>query len=122
VITGLDHVQVAAPRGCENEARRFYGELLGLVELDKPPLLASRGGVWFTVGLQALHVGVTDDFVSATKAHPALRLESSAALERLAARLGEADVEIVWAEPAETPGVRRFYVSDPWGNRLELLA
>jgi hypothetical protein len=22
----------------------------------------------------------------------------------------------------ELPGVRRFYTSDPWGNRLELLA
>ncbi len=122
MITGLDHVQVAAPRGCEDEARRFYGGLLGLAELDKPSLLASRGGVWFSVGRQALHVGVTDDFVPATKAHPALRLESPAALERLATRLADAELEIVRADPSETPGVRRLYVSDPWGNRVELLA
>ena len=29
-IEGLDHVQLAAPPGCEAEARRFFGELLGL--------------------------------------------------------------------------------------------
>lgn len=122
MITGLDHVQIAAPPGCEDEARRFYGGLLGLVELDKPPLLAQRGGVWFATGEQALHVGVTDDFVPATKAHPALRVHSPGALDRLATRLAAADLEIVWADPAEIPEVRRFYVSDPWGNRLELLA
>ena len=46
----LDHVQVAAPAGCETPARRFYGELLGLVEIDKPAPLAARGGVWFALG------------------------------------------------------------------------
>jgi hypothetical protein len=50
VIDGLDHVQVAAPAGCEAPARAFYGELLGLVELPKPGALATRGGVWFAVG------------------------------------------------------------------------
>jgi hypothetical protein len=35
-VVGLDHMQVAAPRGCEAEARRFYGILLGLEEIDKP--------------------------------------------------------------------------------------
>jgi catechol 2,3-dioxygenase-like lactoylglutathione lyase family enzyme len=62
-IVGLDHVQVAAPDGCENEARRFYGELLGLEELEKPPLLAARGGVWFRVGAQQLHRRVAGGFV-----------------------------------------------------------
>src|SRR4051812_2533517 len=32
----IDHVQVAAPPGCEEEARAFYGGVLGLEELDKP--------------------------------------------------------------------------------------
>src|SRR4051812_35183287 len=32
-IVGLDHVQVAAPPGCEGDARRFYGGLLGLAEV-----------------------------------------------------------------------------------------
>src|SRR5699024_2182119 len=72
VIAGLDHVQVAAPPGCEAEARAFYGRLLGLAELEKPPALAARGGAWFACGAQQLHVGVAADFTPATKAHPAL--------------------------------------------------
>jgi hypothetical protein len=65
----LDHVQVAAPPRCEAAAREFYGELLGLVEVEKPDSLRGRGGVWF----QQLHVGVEEEFRPARKAHPALR-------------------------------------------------
>ena len=122
MILGLDHVQLAAPSGCETEARRFYGTLLGLAEVEKPPLLAARGGVWFRAGAQELHVGVADEFAPARKAHPALRLSSVAELERLAAALASAGTEIAWADPDEIPGSSRFFVSDPWGNRIELLA
>ncbi len=121
-IVGLDHVQVAAPAGCEDDARRFYGALLGLDELEKPPLLAARGGVWFGVGEQQLHVGVADGFAPATKAHPALRISSRAALDRLAARLEAHGIDVRWADPEEIPGGARFFVDDPWGNRVELLA
>ena len=121
-ILGLDHVQVAAPAGCESAARAFYGELLGLAEIEKPPLLAARGGVWFACGSQQLHVGVATEFAAARKAHPALRVVDRGALEALASQLSAAGVEVVWPEPEEIPGATRFYVSDPWGNRLELIA
>ena len=120
-IVGLDHVQVAAPAACEEDARRFYGRVLGLEELAKPPLLAARGGVWFRLGAHELHVGVAEDFTPATKAHPALRVDSSEALEEIAARLRDAGVDVAWADPAEIPGTSRFHVHDPWGNRLELV-
>ena len=122
VIVGLDHVQVAAPPGCEVDARRFYGELLGLEELSKPALLEARGGAWFRAGRHELHVGVADDFRAATKAHPAFRVDSVDELERLAARLKEQELEVAWADPAEIPGTTRFHVRDPWGNRVELVA
>lgn len=120
-IVGLDHVQVAAPAGCEDDARRFYGALLGLEEIEKPPLLAARGGVWFRVGEHQLHVGVADRFIPAAKAHPAFRVSSRASLERLAADLEGHDVRVRWADPEEIPGCMRFFVHDPWGNRIELL-
>jgi len=121
VIVGLDHVQIAAPAACEQAARAFYGELLGLVELPKPPALRARGGVWFELpdGRQ-LHVGVEAPFAPARKAHPALALQSPAALEQLAGELARRGHAPRWDE--ELPGARRCYVEDPFGNRLELLA
>ena len=121
-LVGVDHVQLAAPPGCEPAARRFFGDLLGLDEVEKPPVLAARGGVWFRVGAQELHVGVTDGFAPALKAHPALRAGSTGELEALAVRLEAAGHAVAWADPAEIPGTQRFFVDDPWGNRLELLA
>jgi catechol 2,3-dioxygenase-like lactoylglutathione lyase family enzyme len=117
----LDHVQVAAPAGCEAKARRFYAELLGLTEVDKPAALARRGGVWFALGSGAqLHVGVAEDFAPAVKAHPGLRIESAARLEMLGRRLAAVGAPVVW--DSELPEVRRFFTADPFGNRLELLA
>ncbi|MDA0183997.1 VOC family protein [Solirubrobacter phytolaccae] len=118
-VIGLDHVQIAAPPGCEKAARRFYGELLGLAELPKPEPLRARGGVWFAVGAQQLHVGIEEPFQPALKAHPAFRVEA-AALDEVAARLQQAGTEVAWDHALAD--VRRFFVADPWGNRVELLA
>ena len=115
----LDHVQVAAPPGCEEAARAFYGALLGLPEVDKPEPMRASGGAWFGLGAQQLHVGVAGDFAPATKAHPGLSV-TGAELDALAARLEAAGAPVRWDD--RYPGVRRFYTADPWGNRVELLA
>lgn len=117
-ISGLDHVLVAAPPGCEAEARRFYGGLLGLAEVPKPESL-QRDGVWFACGAQQLHVGAYPDHVPATKAHPAFSVEGEAALRALGERLAAAGADVRWDERLPVP---RFYTDDPWGNRLELIA
>jgi catechol 2,3-dioxygenase-like lactoylglutathione lyase family enzyme len=115
-VSGIDHVQVAMPKGREDDARRFYGELLGLPEQSKPPNLAKRGGCWFGTGAVQLHLGVEDGFRPARKAHPALLVED---LPALVDRLAAAGVEVVTDEPL--PGHDRVYVADPFGNRIELL-
>ena len=115
-ILALDHVQVAMPRGQEQKAREFYGMVLGLAEIPKPPNLARRGGVWFAIGPGQLHLGVEEEFRPARKAHPALLVEDLPALAR---RCREAGYEPVGDEPLE--GYDRFYLSDPFGNRIELL-
>ena len=111
----LQHVSIPIPKDGHDAARAFYGGLLGLPEIEKPEPLRARGGVWFECGAHQLHVGVEDDFRPARKAHPALRVASTAQLRALAERLGD----VRWDD--DLPGFQRFYVDDPFGNRLELL-
>ena len=116
MLDGIDHVQLTAPPGCEPEARRFFSGLLGLEELEKPEPLRARGGVWFRVGGQQLHVGVEQAFAPARKAHPAFAVSD---YDELLARLDSAGVPAT--DDASIPGVRRCHVADPWGNRIELV-
>jgi dUTP pyrophosphatase len=116
--TGFHHVQLAMPRAREDEARAFYGGVLGLTEIPKPEQLAGRGGCWFRSddGSVEMHMGVEDDFRPARKAHPALLVED---LDAVRARLEEAGVEVV--DDEQLHGHIRFYAADPFGNRLELI-
>jgi len=75
-----------------------------------------RGGVWFALGSQQLHLGVEADFRPAKKAHPAFLVRDIAGLRARLEQHGYAPYE---DEPL--PGYARFYVADPFGNRLELM-
>jgi catechol 2,3-dioxygenase-like lactoylglutathione lyase family enzyme len=116
-FTAIDHVQLAMPAGEEERARGFYGDLLSMAEISKPPELAKRGGCWFASGSVQLHLGVEEDFRAAKKAHPALRCRDYAGLT---SRLRAAGVDT--KEDESIPGVRRCHVFDPFGNRIELVA
>ncbi len=107
---------MAMPRGQEAAARAFYETVLGLEERPKPPVLAARGGCWFSNDQVTLHLGVEDDFRPARKAHPALVVED---LDALCGMLEEAGHGVQFDD--EVPGVRRCYVDDPFGNRIELI-
>ncbi len=115
-LLALHHVQLAMPSGGEDQARAFYRNVLGLVEVPKPDNLARRGGCWFEQGDLRIHLGVEQDFRAARKAHPALLVEG---LAGLAARIEVAGYEVVSDEPLE--GFDRLYVYDPFGNRIELM-
>jgi len=116
MIDGLDHLQIAMPAGREEDVRRFYGALLGLPELEKPEPLRQRGGVWFALpdGRQ-LHLGVDPDFRPAKKAHPCFVV--SEGFKSYAEKLREAGFEPTFDN--HNPPTKRFYISDPFGNRLE---
>jgi catechol 2,3-dioxygenase-like lactoylglutathione lyase family enzyme len=116
MITDIDHIQLAMPAGKEALARDFYGRVLGLKEIEKPDDLKRRGGVWFAVGPKQLHLGVQQDFIPATKAHPAFNV---ADLKKLRAVLIEAGHPVI--DDEKLPGYDRFYSADPFGNRLEFL-
>jgi catechol 2,3-dioxygenase-like lactoylglutathione lyase family enzyme len=118
VITGLDHVQVAAPPNAEAEARNFYGSLLGLEEIAKPAELVAAGGAWFACGAQQIHIGTEDPFLASKKAHPAFAVADASTLDVVAERLASAGAPVHWDD--RLPDGLRFYTEDPWGNRLEL--
>jgi catechol 2,3-dioxygenase-like lactoylglutathione lyase family enzyme len=116
-IVGLEHLQLAMPPDEESQARWFYGEVLGLSEIEKPGPLASRGGCWFEGQGITVHLGVEKpDFAPAKKAHPAFIVED---LEATKQTIGEAGLNVV---PDDSiPEVRRFFTNDPFGNRIEFI-
>lgn len=123
----LHHVQVSIPHGEENEARRFYGEALGLHEVAKPPSLAGRGGCWFRafdgdVITAEIHLGVDEPFLPAKKAHPGFVLDSRRELEATAERIANAGYELSWADRDTFEGYVRFHARDGFGNRVEVMA
>jgi catechol 2,3-dioxygenase-like lactoylglutathione lyase family enzyme len=113
----FDHVQLAMPPGREDDARAFYVSVCGMTELPKPAELAQRGGAWFASGELQLHLGIEPGFQPSAKAHLAIRC---ADLDGLLVRLGTAGCDV--REDANLPGLRRAFVNDPFGNRIELIA
>ena len=114
-VVGIHHVQIAIPRGGEDRAREFWGDLVGMSETPKPLSLAARGGCWFTSGSAELHLGVEEPFAPARKAHPAFLVMDLDALEAALAAAGHATERA----DGQVPGVRRFHTYDPFGNRVE---
>jgi catechol 2,3-dioxygenase-like lactoylglutathione lyase family enzyme len=115
---GIDHVQLAANEGCESDARRFYGELLGWTEIPKPESLRQRGGVWFQCGTHQVHIGVQKDFSPAMKAHPAFEVRN---INLLRQYLIQSNIQVINDNARENEGCQRFYLNDPFGNRLEFI-
>jgi catechol 2,3-dioxygenase-like lactoylglutathione lyase family enzyme len=115
-VVRIDHIQIAAPEGCESAARDFYGSVLGMKEIEKPPVLRARGGCWFECGSQQLHIGVEKDFQAGKKAHPAFAVLH---LDELREKLLVRGVRVIYDD--NLPETRRLYAEDPWGNRLEFI-
>jgi len=121
-IVSLQHVQMIVPASQAAEARRFYGDLLGLDEMPRPEALsdAGRTGAWYRIGEQELHLRFETDPVgdpTLSDGHPALITND---LEELRARLSAAGFDLEEAIPIE--GRARFFARDPGGNRVEFLA
>ena len=122
----LHHVQISIARDGEDDARRFYGEALGLQEVSKPPSLTGRGGCWFRASdgdviTAELHLGVDEPFRPAEKAHPGLVLDTLIELEETAAGIEHAGYELSWAERDTFEGYVRFHARDGLGNRVEVM-
>jgi catechol 2,3-dioxygenase-like lactoylglutathione lyase family enzyme len=117
MINEVHHVQVTIPRGMEELGRHFYCQVLGLQEIEKPAALGERGGFWLQVGNRQVHVGVEDGVDHATtKAHIAYQVTD---LDAMRARLVGSSVAI--QEDVPLPGLRRFQIHDPFGNKIEFI-
>jgi catechol 2,3-dioxygenase-like lactoylglutathione lyase family enzyme len=116
-VTRIHHVQITVPKGAEDRARAFYCGVLGLREVKKADALLSRGGFWMECGEAQVHIGVEDGVErAATKAHVAYQVDD---LEAMRARLIAAGIAPIEGIPI--PGMTRFEIRDPFGNRVELL-
>jgi hypothetical protein len=109
----IDYVQIAIPVGGEAEGRRFFGELLGLDEPPKPDSMAKRGGCWFAVAGQQLHLGAEADFCAAKKAHVALATDD---LDAIRGRLDAAG--FMTCDDIPVGSRRRFFTHDLFDNRV----
>ncbi|MFD1451980.1 VOC family protein [Oceanobacillus sojae] len=112
----IDHVQLSAPKDSEETAIRFYSDILGFKEEEKPETLKPNGGVWFRNGEIALHIGIEEPFTPLKKAHPAFEVSGIDALQTY---LEGAGISTKWDN--KLPNAKRFYINDPFGNRIEFL-
>jgi len=117
MLRAIDHVQIAIPPGGEPAARPFYGDFLGLTEVPKSGVQATRGGCWFETGDIKVHLGVEEPFRAARKAHIAFLVDD---VETLRTRAAAAGYETKSDDDFE--GYERVFIHDPFGNRLEFLA
>jgi catechol 2,3-dioxygenase-like lactoylglutathione lyase family enzyme len=84
--------------------------------VSPPPFLAEQGYVWFRAGSVEIHIGPDEEFRPASMGHPAIQVDG---LDELAARAQDAGNAVRFDE--RLPGFRRFFVMDPFGNRLEFM-
>ena len=97
------------------EARRFYTDILGLMEIPKPQELIPNGGLWYQVAGIELHIGTENEIIQ-SKRHPAFEIDNLAGAREMLTRN---HVEI--KEEIQIPGQERFSFFDPFGNRIEFL-
>ncbi|MDQ1557331.1 MAG: hypothetical protein QOD32_391 [Pyrinomonadaceae bacterium] len=112
-VKRLDHVQLCIPPDAEEQAREFYGHVLGLLEIEKPAPLRANGGLWFEIADIQLHIGVERD-QSKSKRHPAFEVENVAAVRRYLEQNG-----VRTRDEIPLAGLERFSFFDPFDNRIE---
>lgn len=113
---GLDHVQITAPLNTEKEVRKFFVDLLGCKEIEKPETLSHFDSLWFEMGTTILHVGLDENHKAEKRGHPAFEVKN---IGDLMDHLEANGVEI--KEDFNLPGARRFYTYAFFGHRMEFL-
>jgi catechol 2,3-dioxygenase-like lactoylglutathione lyase family enzyme len=111
----LDHIQICIPIGKEEDARKFYTDIIGFKEIPKPMELIQNGGLWYEVADIQFHIG-TENEINKSKRHPAFEVVD---VKNARGYLENHGIKI--KEETQVPGQIRFSFIDPFGNRIELL-
>jgi len=112
-IEAIDHVTVQVtdvPR-----AKAFYGKLLGLEEMERPKSF-DFPGAWYRAGTAVVHL------VSQEKGEPEGRHHFClwvADIKEAFKTLHDAGQAVQWDTRRKIPGIARFFIRDPDGNRIE---
>ena len=114
-ISGIDHIQIAAPKALEAETIAFYRDVLGLAEIEKPADLKGRGGAWFLAGDVQLHIGIDPESSPPSKRHVCFLVPN---LNKARAAAQAHGLTLEKDGPAE--GLIRIFIRDPAGNRVEI--
>ena len=112
-VLQLDHCSVLITD--VERSRRFYRDLLGLREIP-PPRTFDFVVLWFELGNHQLHLLLKDKPDTLSPRHFALRVADVAAARRYFAERG-----VPTQETIRIPGADRFFISDPDGNRIEII-
>jgi lactoylglutathione lyase len=119
MIEACHHIGIAVKDF--TESRRFYGDVLELEELPRPPELEKLvRGVWFKLGPTELHLFERADRVprcSATGHHLAFRTSD---FDGICQRIKDAEIEFVSPPGLAPDGIHRAFVNDPSGNLIEI--
>ena len=114
MVISLHHVNVTVSPQLEAATKHFYGEVLGLTQVPKPPT-SRQSGAWYQIGPNQLHLSVENGEQGPLRSgHVCFALSDLAEAEQ---KFRDAGVEII---PEPSPNSPRFFVRDPGGNLLEI--
>lgn len=117
-VLRLQHTSVPMPPDGHDAARRFYGQALGMREVQPPSGLMTGRLVWFRAGEDGHEVHVfADDTMDrkSTAQHLCLQVDD---LPAMRTRLADHGVAI--DETIAITNRPRCFVHDPFGNQIEL--
>ncbi len=116
-VQRLHHAAIVVPTDRLDEARRFYGDVLGLSEADRPDAELDSPGAWYSLGETELHIQCRDNApVDESDRHPAFIIGD---VESLKDRLRKQGADVI--DAPTLMGRERFFSRDPFGNRLEFM-
>jgi glyoxylase I family protein len=99
-------------------AATFYRDVLGLLEIVIPSTFPAAGlnVRWFQIGDQQIHLVLETKTHPPSQRHLALHVDDAQAAR---ASLREKGISI--DETILIPGADRFFITDPDGNRIEII-